>query len=176
VAGTFPPDYFSTDYFGPDYFGGETNPNALSAAIGGTSSVTADLTALSSDLQASIVCSSSMTGTISVRPTVPVDDEEPSGVRRLAESEKVAKPVKKKKPALVQAPTPEPRETYADAIVRKRRERDEQALVAKAEQDRRNQKAIQMLLAMIDVIDDERDDSQEMQAVVLLADILDEVA
>ena len=43
MAGTFPPDYFAPDYFAPDYFGGEDNPNAMSAAIAGTSLVTATL-------------------------------------------------------------------------------------------------------------------------------------
>lgn len=44
MAGAFPPDYFAPDYFAPDYFGGETNPNAMSAHIAGTSSLTATLT------------------------------------------------------------------------------------------------------------------------------------
>jgi hypothetical protein len=43
MAGTFPPGYFPPDYFGPDYFGGETDPNAMSAALAGTSSVTGTL-------------------------------------------------------------------------------------------------------------------------------------
>lgn len=43
MAGTFPPDYFAPDYFAPEYFGGEVNANAMSAAIAGSSSVTASL-------------------------------------------------------------------------------------------------------------------------------------
>ena len=43
MAGTFPPDYFAPDYFAPEYFGGEDNPNAMSASLAGTSSVTATI-------------------------------------------------------------------------------------------------------------------------------------
>lgn len=53
MSGNFPPDYFAPGYFAPDYFGGESeaNPGAISAAIAGTSSVSASLTAAVTEVQ-----------------------------------------------------------------------------------------------------------------------------
>ena len=173
MAANFPPDFFAPGYFSPDYFGGETDPNALLATIVGTSTLTADLTSTggTNDLTATIVCTSSMTATISVAPTVPVEeDDTSSGVRRLAESEAAEQEVKRAE---------RKRKTRAQRrAAREERARVEDGLrlaAAKATQDKRNQQAIQMLLAMIDVIDDDREERQAMQATVMLADLLEEV-
>ena len=75
MAGTFPPDYFSPDYFAPDYFGGETDANAMSVVITGVATVTADLTALSSSISATINGEAEFLATISVAAVAVEDDD-----------------------------------------------------------------------------------------------------
>lgn len=86
MTGTFPPDYFGPDYFGPDYFGGETNPNALSANLAGTSSLTADLTAATpNSLQAALAGTSSLTALLTAAEVETVE-RKGGGARRKREA------------------------------------------------------------------------------------------
>jgi len=96
MAGTFPPDYFSPDYFAPDYFGGETDANAMSVSITGVATVTADLTALSSSILATINGLSEVLATISVTSAAVEDDD--SGYWARVVSERRKKKLKAQKP------------------------------------------------------------------------------
>lgn len=96
MAGTFPPDYFSPDYFAPDYFGGETDANAMSASIAGLATITADLTAASANIQATINGLSEVLATISVTAAAVEDDD--SGYWARVVSERRKKKLKAQKP------------------------------------------------------------------------------
>jgi hypothetical protein len=79
MAGTFPPDYFAPDYFAPDYFGGKTDANAMSVVITGVATVTADLTAASSSLEATINGSATVAGSLTDGAAVVVPIKPPGG-------------------------------------------------------------------------------------------------
>ncbi len=193
MTGTFPPDYFGPDFFGPDYFGGESNPNALSANLAGTSTLTAFLTsAPANSLQASLAGTSSLTANLTAAPAVE-EKAGGGGKRRKRAADKPETPYRRlpiiQRPGLpsvyyrdFKAPAvevaikdliplkPKVPARVAAALAASRVEAMQADAVAKAEaQQARNEQAIQALLAIIPLLDLDQGPDANEQAVQVLS-------
>lgn len=190
MTGTFPPDYFGPDFFAPDYFGGETNPNAMSASLAGTSSLTANLTAASpNSLQASLAGTSTLTADLTAAVVDGADKKAGGGARRKREP---AEPTYRPPLPLIRRPglpsvyyrdfrppavtvaikdliprKPELPPHIAAAIAASRVQAD--AVAAAAALQARNEQAIQALLAIIPILDLEAGPDPNEQAVQVLS-------
>jgi len=190
MPANFPPDFFAPDYFGPDYFGGETNPNALSASLAGTSSLTANLTAASpNSLQASLAGTSTLTANLTAAVVEGDDKKAGGGSRRKREPEE---PVYRKPLPLIRRQglpsvyyrdfrrpavevaikeliprKPELPPHIAAAIAASRVQAD--AVAAAAALQARNEQAIQALLAIIPLLELEAGPDPNEQAVQVLS-------